>query len=63
MSLLPSGVKIPLALDVTDMRKGLDGLAMLMQRVLRQDALSCFDELLASVETIPDRDNEIRSQV
>ncbi|MEI6204921.1 MAG: IS66 family insertion sequence element accessory protein TnpB [Enhydrobacter sp.] len=40
MSLLPSGVKIHLALGVTDMRKGLDGLAMLVQGVLRQDPFS-----------------------
>jgi transposase len=31
MTLLPSGVKIHVALGVTDMRKGLDGLAMLVQ--------------------------------
>ena len=29
MTLLPSGVKVHLALGITDMRKGLDGLAML----------------------------------
>ncbi len=37
MTLLPSGVKVHLALGVTDMRKGLDGLAMLVQGVLKQD--------------------------
>ncbi|WIM12915.1 IS66 family insertion sequence element accessory protein TnpB [Enhydrobacter sp.] len=40
MSLLPSGVKIHVALGVTDMRKGLDGLAMLVQGVLKQDPFS-----------------------
>jgi transposase len=35
--LLPSGVKIHVAPDVTDMRKGLDGLAMLVQGTLKQD--------------------------
>jgi len=29
MTLLPRGVKVHLAIDVIDMRKGLDGLAML----------------------------------
>ena len=36
MTLLPSGVKIHVALGVTDMRKGLDGLAMLVQGTLKQ---------------------------
>jgi transposase len=40
MILLPSGVKIHVALGVTDMRKGLDGLAMLVQGVLQQDPFS-----------------------
>lgn len=40
MMLLPSGVRIHIALGVTDMRKGLDGLAMLVQEVLRQDPFS-----------------------
>lgn len=40
MTLLPSGVKVHLALGVTDMRKGLDGLAMLVQGVLKQDPFS-----------------------
>lgn len=37
MTLLPSGVKVHLALGRTDMRKGIDGLAMLVQGVLQQD--------------------------
>ena len=39
-ALLPSGVKVHLALSYIDMRKGLDGLAMLVQGVLRQDPFS-----------------------
>jgi len=37
MTLLPPGMKVHLALGCTDMRKGIDGLAMLVQGVLRQD--------------------------
>jgi transposase len=37
MTLLPPGVKVHLALGYVDMRKGIDGLAMLVQNVLRQD--------------------------
>jgi transposase len=37
MTLLPAGVKVHLAFGYTDMRKGIDGLAMLVQEVLRQD--------------------------
>ena len=37
MMMLPQGVRVHSALGVTDMRKGLDGLAMLVQGVLRQD--------------------------
>ena len=33
----PSGMKVHLALGVTDMRKGMDGLAMLVQGVLKSD--------------------------
>ena len=40
MTLLPAGVKVHLALGSTDMRKGIDGLAMLVQGVLRQDPFS-----------------------
>ena len=36
MTLLPAGVKVHLALGVTDMRKGLDGLAMLVQGVIER---------------------------
>lgn len=37
MMLTTTGVKVHLAAGVTDMRKGLDGLAMLVQDVLAQD--------------------------
>ncbi len=40
MILVPSGVRVHIALGVTDMRKGLDGLAMLVQEVLEQDPFS-----------------------
>lgn len=38
--MLPSGVKVHIAAGVTDMRKGMDGLAMLVQGVLREDPFS-----------------------
>ncbi len=40
MILVPAGVKVHIALGVTDLRKGLDGLAMLVQGVLEQDPFS-----------------------
>ncbi len=40
MMMLPSGVKVHIAAGVTDMRKGMDGLAMLVQGVLRADPFS-----------------------
>ncbi len=40
MTLLPSGVKVHLALGFINMRKGIDGLAMLVQGVLQQDPFS-----------------------
>jgi transposase len=36
-TLLPPNVKVHLALGYIDMRKGIDGLAMLVQEMLRQD--------------------------
>jgi transposase len=36
----PAGVRVFLACGRTDMRKGMDGLAMLAQQVLRQDPFS-----------------------
>ena len=38
--LLPANTKVHLALGFTDMRKGIDGLAMLVQGALRQDPFS-----------------------
>ena len=35
--LLPANTKVHLAFGLTDMRKGIDGLAMLIQEMLRQD--------------------------
>jgi transposase len=40
MTLLPAGVKVHLAFGYTDMRKGMDGLTLLVQEVLRQDPFS-----------------------
>jgi hypothetical protein len=45
MTLLPPGVKVHLAFGYIDMRKGIDGLAMLVQGVLRQDPFCCVDRL------------------
>ena len=36
----PAGMKVHLALGYTDMRKGMDGLAMLVQGVLKTDPFS-----------------------
>ncbi len=40
MMTVRAGVKVHIALGVTDMRKGLDGLAMVVQEVLEQDPFS-----------------------
>ena len=40
MTLLPAGVKVHLAYGYTDMRKGMDGLALMVQEVLHQDPFS-----------------------
>lgn len=40
MIAVPAGVRIHLALGATDMRKGFDGLALLVQEVLRADPFS-----------------------
>jgi len=40
MMIIPSGVRVHVALGYTDMRKGLDGLAMLVQQVLAKDPFS-----------------------
>jgi IS66 Orf2 like protein len=38
---VPAGVKVHLALGYTDMRKGLDGLATLIQEHLKKDPFLC----------------------
>lgn len=40
MLIVPAGVKVHLALGYTDMRKGLDGLATMIQEVLKRDPFS-----------------------
>jgi len=40
MTMLPAGVKVHLAYGYTDMRKGMDGLALMVQEVLHQDPFS-----------------------
>ena len=40
MMIVPAGVRVHLALGVTDMRKGMDGLAALVQETLKQDPFS-----------------------
>ncbi|MFS8049172.1 IS66 family insertion sequence element accessory protein TnpB [Rhizobium sp. BR 314] len=40
MMFVPAGVKVHLALGYTDMRMGLEGLAMLVQQVLKQGPFS-----------------------
>ena len=40
MMMLPSGVKVYIAVGYTDMRKGMDGLAMLVEKMLLQDPFS-----------------------
>jgi transposase len=40
MLIAPAGVKIHLALGRTDMRKGFDSLAVLVQEVLKKDPFS-----------------------
>ena len=37
MMIVPAGVKVHLALGYTDMRKGLDGLATIVQETLRKE--------------------------
>lgn len=41
MIVVPAGVKVHLALGYTDMRKGLDGLATLIQEHLKKDPFIC----------------------
>lgn len=39
MMIVPAGVKVHLALGYTDMRKGMDGLAMLVQETLKKGSV------------------------
>jgi transposase len=40
MMIIPAGVKVHLAIGYPDMRKGMDGLAMLVQGTLHKDPFS-----------------------
>ena len=40
MMIIPSGVKVHLAVGKTDMRKGMDGLAAIVQETLKQEPYS-----------------------
>jgi transposase len=42
MMIVPAGVKVHLALGYTDMRKGMDGLAALVQEQLKRDRFSAI---------------------
>jgi hypothetical protein len=51
----PTSVKVHLAFGYIDMRKGIDGLAMLVQGVLRQDPFSgraCGEEAINFIEYV-----------
>jgi transposase len=55
MTLLPPGVKMHLAFGYTDMRKGMDGLALLMQEVLQQDPFSGYPFAFPRPQGQPDQ--------
>jgi transposase len=40
MNLIPAGIKVHMAVGYTDLRKGLDGLAVLVEQVLEKDPFS-----------------------
>jgi transposase len=40
MMLVPAGIKVHMAVGYTDLRKGLDGLAVLVEQVLEKDPFS-----------------------
>ena len=42
MLIVPASVKVHLALGYTDMRKGMDGLAVLVQETLKKDPFSAI---------------------
>jgi len=37
MMLVPAGIKVHIAVGYTDLRKGLDGLAVLVEQILQKD--------------------------
>ncbi len=39
MMLVPAGIKVHMAVGYTDLRKGLDGLAVLVEQMLRKDPI------------------------
>jgi transposase len=41
MMLVPAGIKVHMAVGYTDLRKGLDGLAVLVEQVLEKDPCLC----------------------
>jgi hypothetical protein len=47
------GVKVHLALGYVDMRKGIDGLAMLVQGVLQQDPFSGYQFVFGAAPELP----------
>ena len=51
MTVVPVGVKVHLALGYTDMRKGMDGLAALVQEQLKKDPFS--GHLFAALAELP----------
>ena len=40
MMLVPAGIKVHIAVGYTDLRKGLDGLAVLVEQMLQKDPFS-----------------------
>ena len=40
MNLIPAGMKVHMAVGYTDLRKGLDGLAILVEQILEKDPFS-----------------------
>jgi hypothetical protein len=49
MMIVPAGVKVHLALGYTDMRKGIDGLAALVEEQLKRNLLFAFRGKRASI--------------
>jgi hypothetical protein len=55
-TMLPPNVKVHLALGFIDMRKGIDGLAMLVQGVLQQDPFTGHFRVSGPNPGQPDQD-------